>query len=90
MITQAKPGMGLKPAPGAEMFTCGSLMTSDCVLANLRASNKKQVLQELARKAAKLTGQDEQAIYEVLNERELLGTTGIGHGIAIRTASCRD
>ena len=73
----------MKTGAGGDMFTCGSLMTSDCVLANLRASNKRQVLLELARKASKLTGQAEDAIYEVLNERELLGTTGIGHGIAI-------
>jgi PTS system nitrogen regulatory IIA component len=59
------------------------LITSDCVIPNLRAGTKKQVLQELARKAASLTGQPESAIYEVLNERERLGTTGIGHGIAI-------
>ena len=72
-----------KAGAAGETFSCGNLMTSDCVLANLRASNKRQVLQELARKAAKLTGQAENAIYEVLNERELLGTTGIGHGIAI-------
>jgi PTS system nitrogen regulatory IIA component len=72
-----------KPVAAGETFSCGNLMTSDCVLANLRASNKRQVLQELARKASKLTGHAEDAIYEVLNERELLGTTGIGHGIAI-------
>ncbi|HLG90533.1 MAG TPA: PTS IIA-like nitrogen regulatory protein PtsN [Alphaproteobacteria bacterium] len=60
-----------------------NLITSDCVIANLRAANKKQVLQELARKAASLTGQSEASIYEVLAERERLGTTGIGHGIAI-------
>ncbi len=45
----------MKTGAGGDMFTCGSLMTSDCVLANLRASNKRQVLQELARKASKLT-----------------------------------
>ena len=61
----------------------GNLITSDCVMANLRAANKKQVLQELARKAATLTGHKEETIYEVLAERERLGTTGIGHGIAI-------
>jgi len=60
-----------------------NLITSDCVIPNLRATNKKQVLQELARKAATLTGQSEDAIYDVLAERERLGTTGIGHGIAI-------
>jgi PTS system nitrogen regulatory IIA component len=63
--------------------SCGDLITADCVIANLRAGSKRQVLQELARKAAVLTGQPEDAIYEVLNERERLGTTGIGHGIAI-------
>jgi len=56
---------------------------TDCVIANLKAANKRQVLQELARKAASLTGQKEDAIFEVLCERERLGTTGIGHGIAI-------
>ncbi len=56
---------------------------SDCVIANLRAANKRQVLQELARRAAAITLQNEDAIFEVLNERERLGTTGIGHGIAI-------
>ncbi len=61
----------------------GNIITADCVIANLRAANKKQILQELARKAATLTGQKEEAIYEVLAERERLGTTGIGHGIAI-------
>jgi PTS system nitrogen regulatory IIA component len=67
----------------ADSISCSNLMTSDCVIANLRASNKRQVLQELAHKAAALTGQSEDLIYEVLNERERLGTTGIGHGIAI-------
>jgi len=67
----------------ANLITAADLITSDCVIANLRAGNKRQVLQELARKAASLTGHDEESIYEVLNERERLGTTGIGHGIAI-------
>ncbi len=60
-----------------------TLSATDCVIANLRAANKRQVLQELARKAATMTGYSEDQIYEVLNERERLGTTGIGHGIAI-------
>ncbi|MDB5366512.1 MAG: ptsN [Rhodospirillales bacterium] len=58
-------------------------LTPDCVIPSLKAGSKKQVLQELARKAAELTGQDEAVIYDVLLERERLGTTGIGHGIAI-------
>jgi PTS system nitrogen regulatory IIA component len=58
-------------------------LTPDCVIPSLKAGSKKQVLQELAKKAADLTGQDEAVIYDVLLERERLGTTGIGHGIAI-------
>ncbi len=52
-------------------------------MANLRVTSKKQALQELARRAAELTGQPERAIFEVLTERERLGTTGVGNGIAI-------
>jgi PTS system nitrogen regulatory IIA component len=53
------------------------------VIANLRATSKKQALQELARFAAGLTGEQERAIFEVLLERERLGTTGVGAGVAI-------
>ncbi len=53
------------------------------VIANLRVTSKKQALQELAKRAAELTGKPERAIFEVLIERERLGTTGVGNGIAI-------
>ena len=59
------------------------LITPHAILPNLKAGNKKQALQELARKASELTGQHERAIFDVLLERERLGTTGVGHGIAI-------
>ena len=59
------------------------LITPASIIANLRAGNKKQTLQELARKAAELTGQHERMIFDVLLERERLGTTGVGQGIAI-------
>ena len=59
------------------------LITPDGIISNLRAASKKQALQELARKAAELTGQHERAIFDVLLERERLGTTGVGRGIAI-------
>ena len=59
------------------------LITPKSVIAALRAGNKRQVLQELARRAAALTGMPERAIFDVLVERERLGTTGIGAGIAI-------
>jgi PTS system nitrogen regulatory IIA component len=59
------------------------LISTRGVIANLRASSKKQALQELARRAAEITGEAERAIFEVLLERERLGTTGVGNGIAI-------
>lgn len=59
------------------------LITPKSVIANLRATSKKQALQELARFAAGLTGEQERAIFEVLLERERLGTTGVGAGVAI-------
>ncbi len=59
------------------------LIKPDNVVANLRASSKKQALQELARRAAAITGQPERAVFSVLMKRERLGTTGVGNGIAI-------
>lgn len=55
----------------------------EAILANLKAASKKQALQELARRAAELTGQHERFIFDVLLERERLGSTGVGRGIAI-------
>lgn len=59
------------------------LLSPDGVLANLKANGKKQALQELAARAARITGQHERAIFDTLLERERLGTTGVGNGIAI-------
>jgi PTS system nitrogen regulatory IIA component len=59
------------------------LLSPDAVVAHLKAASKKQVLQEMAHKAAGLTGLSERRIYETLAEREKLGSTGMGQGIAI-------
>jgi PTS system nitrogen regulatory IIA component len=59
------------------------LITPSSVIANMRVANKKQALQELARRAAPLVGRHEQAIFEALLERERLSTTGIGMGTAV-------
>lgn len=59
------------------------LITPQSVIARLRATSKKQALQELAKRAAEATGLHERAIFDVLLERERLGTTGVGDGIAI-------
>ena len=59
------------------------LVTANAVFASLKATSKKQALQELARRASELTGEQERAIFDVLLERERLGTTGVGDGVAI-------
>jgi PTS system nitrogen regulatory IIA component len=59
------------------------LVASNAIIPALKANTKKQVLQELAARAAALTGQSERAIFDVLNQRERLGSTAIGEGIAI-------
>ena len=59
------------------------LITPDHVIARMRATSKKQALQELARKCAEVSGLDQREIFDILLERERLGTTGIGRGIAI-------
>ncbi len=59
------------------------LLSPDAVLAHLKAANKKQVLQEMAQKAGQLTRLPERRILETLMEREKLGSTGMGQGIAI-------
>jgi PTS system nitrogen regulatory IIA component len=59
------------------------LISPAAVIPNLRATSKKQALQDLAKRAAEITGLHERAIFDVLLERERLGTTGVGNGIAI-------
>lgn len=62
------------------------LIALNAVIPALRVSSKKQVLQELAKRASELIGPDkvsDREIFEVLLERERLGTTGVGGGIAI-------
>jgi PTS system nitrogen regulatory IIA component len=59
------------------------LLDPSGVISNLRVTSKRQALQELARRAAALTGEDEQKIFESLWEREQLGSTGIGNGTAV-------
>jgi PTS system nitrogen regulatory IIA component len=61
----------------------GELLAPDRVIPDLRATSKKQALQELSRRAAEMTGLHERAVFDILLERERLGTTGVGQGIAI-------
>lgn len=70
-------------AVGAKGIEITDLLSPRAVIAQLRVGGKKQALQEIARRAAALLDVPERRIYEVLAERERLGTTGIGKGIAV-------
>ena len=59
------------------------LIRPHAVVPNLRVTSKKQALQELSRRASDLIDVPERRIFDVLVERERLGTTGVGNGIAI-------
>ena len=59
------------------------LVSPNAIIPALKVNGKKQALQEIAAKAATLTGQGERAILEILLQREKLGSTGVGNGVAI-------
>ena len=59
------------------------LVAPNAIIPALKVNGKKQAIQELAARAAELTGQNERAVFDILMQREKLGSTGVGNGIAI-------
>ncbi len=59
------------------------LVALDAIIPALKVNGKKQALQEIAAKAAQISGYSEKSIYETLTQREKLGSTGVGNGVAI-------
>jgi PTS system nitrogen regulatory IIA component len=59
------------------------VVAPEAILPALKVNGKKQALQELAARAAQLCGQNERTILDILMQREKLGSTGVGSGIAI-------
>jgi PTS system nitrogen regulatory IIA component len=68
--------------PGAAMKISDLLLPSD-VIVDMRASNKRLLLQELAAKAAISLNLRVDQIAPDLLKREELGSTGVGGGVAI-------
>ena len=60
-----------------------NFIAPNSVVPLLKAKSKKQLLQDLSARAARITGIPERDIFDVLLQRERLGSTGLGHGIAI-------
>lgn len=58
-------------------------LKKDAITAELNATDKKEVLEELTAPLAEASGVDHEEMVRVLLERERLGSTGIGGGIAI-------
>lgn len=61
----------------------GDLVTQEGIIPSLKATTKKQSLQELASHAEKLTGISQRDIFDTLLQRERLGSTGLGRGLAV-------
>lgn len=59
------------------------LLSAGSIVADFKASSKKQAIQSLARKIADQAGLDSRLVFDKLLERERLGSTGVGKGVAI-------
>jgi nitrogen PTS system EIIA component len=91
--TTEKDGWSRRPALFAERrfhrrtrtkrMALAGLLQQNAILPAMKANSKKQLLQELAAKASKITGLPEREIFDVILQRERLGSTGVGNGIAI-------
>lgn len=64
-------------------MTLTDLVAQNAILPALKVNSKKQAIQELAARAAVLTDQNERAVLEILLQREKLGSTAVGNGVAI-------
>ncbi len=59
------------------------MITTNAIIPALRVANKKQALQDMSERAAELSGLPVREIFDSLIQRERLGSTGVGAGIAI-------
>ena len=69
-------------------MNAGKLFKQDCIAKNLHAANKKQLFQEMAELAIKCGTVDSDIVnvrdvVAAVTERERLGSTGVGYGVAI-------
>ena len=69
------------------------LITPEAILPSLRVNSKKQLLQELSERAAIIAGLLPREVFDALLQRERLGSTGTGNGVAIphgKLAKCKN
>ena len=65
-------------------------LSSQGVMPTVKVGDKKTLLAAMASQAAKLTGVHEQLVLDAVVQREKLGSTGMGKGIAIPHARIKD
>jgi nitrogen PTS system EIIA component len=66
-----------------EIMSLIEMLSPAAVLTTLRPTSKKQLLEMLAAQASSICGLEERHVFDALLQRERLGSTGIGNGIAI-------
>ena len=66
------------------------VLRKETILADMKAHDKKGVLEELVTPVARVAGVDHEYLVRVLMERERLGSTGIGGGIGIPHGKLKD
>jgi nitrogen PTS system EIIA component len=64
-------------------MTLADILDARVMLPCLKAQNKKQVLQEVSQALSSVVAVDSRVIFDTLLQREKLGSTGLGQGIAI-------
>ena len=81
--------MGLKPIGKLHMKIL-DVLPKDAILADLKAQDKKGILEELVEPISRLKEVNREELVRVLMERERLGSTGIGSGIGIPHGKLKD
>ena len=66
------------------------LVTPQTVILDIRARTKPEVLAEMAGRAALLTHLDRMGIFRALLDREAIGSTGLGLGVAMPHARFKE
>ena len=59
------------------------ILSKEAIKTKIKVANKKQLLQEIANVASERIGVPNMSIAKSLQQREILGPTGIGNGVAI-------
>ena len=63
-------------------MSISDILSEDMILTEIQADNKRHLLEEISKFVAKQEGLDKNAVFEAVLERENLGSTGYGNGVA--------